>query len=144
MKKKILFITILLSVGSFAQEKATDVFSVKAGFLGAWIGYEKAVSHSITINGEVGYVAGFAYSYSSTFGDELTYVFTTELNLEGWYYYNFKRRIKKGKNTDNNGANYLGLQMNYTPDWGTIISNNRQVNQQFTIYTNYGFRRNLS
>ncbi len=138
-------ITILISSLAFSQEKATDVFTAKAGLIGAWAGYEKALSSNFTINGEIGYEGGFSYVYSSTFGSNLRYAFSTVFSLEGRYYYNFNKRIEKGKSTTNNAANFLGLEFSYAPDLGTIKnSDNYEFLRSFSIIPKYGFRRNLS
>lgn len=143
MKKISILFVLTLSIFCFSQEKATDLFNLKAGFIGGWIGYEKALSSEITLNGEVGYEGGLYYS--SMLGNDLNYIFSTTLSLEGRYYYNFNRRIEKGKNTRNNAANYLGLEATYTPDWGTSSSvDNISILRTFTLIPKYGFRRNIS
>lgn len=145
MKKIFLLLTLIITIVSFSQEKTTDVLSVKAGLLGAWIGYEKALSSDATLIGEIGYEGGFSYSYSSTFGSELKYAFSTVFSLEGRFYHNFSKRIERGKNTMNNAANFLGLEISYAPDLGTIKgSENYEFQKAFSIIPKYGFRRNLS
>lgn len=145
MKKIFVLFSFIVSITLFSQEKASDVLSAKVGLIGAWLSYEKAVSPSITLVGEVGYEGGFSYSYSSTFGSDLKYAFSTVFSLEGRYYYNFNKRIEKGKNTMNNAANFFGLEMSYAPDLGTIKnSDNYEFLKSFTIAPKYGFRRNLS
>ena len=135
----------MMTTFAFSQEKATDVFSVKAGLIGVWVGYEKAVSPEITINGEIGYEGGFNYSYSSTFGSDLKYAFSTVFSVEGRYYYNFDKRIEKEKSTKNNAANFFGLELSYAPDLGTIKgSDDYEFLESFSIIPKYGFKRNLS
>lgn len=143
MRKIIIVILTSFTAFSFAQEKATDIFNAKAGFIGAWIGYEKALSSDFTLNGELGYEGGFFYS--SWVSDKVNFIFTTTLSLEGRYYYNFDRRIEKGKNTKNNSANFIAIEAEYTPDWGTSSNaDNVNVLRTFTIIPKYGFKRNLS
>jgi hypothetical protein len=143
MKKIFFFFGFIIAISICAQEKATDVFNAKIGLIGAWISYEKAVSPEFTINGEIGYEGGFFYS--DWIDNDLNYVFTTTLSLEGRFYYNFKHRIEKEKNTKNNSANYLALEATYTPDWGTAEnSKNINVLKTFSVIPKYGLRRNLS
>jgi len=143
MKKIVIVILTFFATISFAQEKATDIFSAKVGLIGAWMGYEKALSSDFTLNGEIGYEGGFFYN--SWVNNDVNYVFTTTLSLEGRYYYNFNRRIEKEKNTKNNSANFIGLEITYTPDWGTSSNaDNVDVLRTFSVIPKYGFRRNLS
>lgn len=145
MKKIFLLLPLFFATQIYSQEKASDVLSAKAGLIGAWLSYEKAVSPSITFVGEVGYEGGFSYSYSSAFGSDLQYAFSTVFSLEGRYYYNFSKRIEKGKNTMNNAANFFGIEAAYAPDLGTVKgSGNYEFQKSFSIIPKYGFRRNIS
>ena len=143
MKKLTLIFLLFPCVVLFSQEKATDLFSIKAGLVGAWLGYEKSVNDVFTVNGEIGYEGGvFA---GEIWENDFNYVFTSTLSLEARYYYNFNRRIEKGKNTLNNAGNFLGLELAFTPDWGTISnSDDISVVRTFSIIPKYGLRRNLS
>jgi len=59
------------------------------------------------------------------------------------YYYNINRRVEKDKNTKNNAANYLGLQIRYVPGW--VFSNHEDMKlpNQINFIPTYGFRRNF-
>ena len=61
------------------------------------------------------------------------------------YYYNFNRRIEKGRNIRNNSANYLALGFSYTPNW-FVLSNEKSiaVSNFITIVPLYGIRRNFA
>lgn len=143
MKKTIVALAVFASAWAYSQEKAVDVFSAKAGLIGAWISYEKALTSELTLQGEIGYEGGIFYN--SMVDDQVNYVLTTALSLEGRYYYNFNRRIEKGKKTFHNAANFLALETTYTPDWGTSSnSENVAVLKTFSIIPKYGLRRNLS
>ncbi|HBX62795.1 hypothetical protein [Empedobacter sp. GD03797] len=142
--KKLLF-TLLLSSSLFAQEKATDLFNANVSFIGIGIQYEKALSENFTALGTLDYMGGFRYSYSDFYGSDFEYILTTNIALEGRYYYNFDRRLSKGKNTKNNSGNYIALKGNYTPDWLTTSnSDNLGVNPQGSITLNYGFKRSFA
>ncbi len=76
---------------------------------------------NFTAVGTLDYLGGFKYSYSDFYGSDFEYILTTNIALEGRYYYNFDRRIGKGKNTKNNSGNYIALKGTYTPDWLTNV-----------------------
>ncbi|MEG0187698.1 MAG: hypothetical protein RR668_03460, partial [Algoriella sp.] len=94
--KKLLF-TFLLSSSLFAQEKATDLFNANISVIGIGIQYEKALSDNFTAVGSLDYAGGFSYSNNDFSGSDFDYILTTSLSLEGRYYYNFDRRIGKGR-----------------------------------------------
>ena len=143
MKNRLLILLVTFSSIVFAQEKAVDILSVKAGLIGGWISYEKEISTNFTVSGDVGYEGGLFYN--SLMSDDVHYIFTTTLNLTGRYYYNFERRIEKNKNTTNNAANFVAFQTKFTPNWGSSTSaNNVRVLKTFTVFSKYGFKRNLS
>lgn len=142
MKKTILLLCILISSIMYSQEKqTTDQLSLKFGIIGGWIGYEKSLSKKFTINSEIGYEGGILINTHNKVG----YVFTTSFSTEPRYYYNFNKRIEKGKNTKNNAANYLSAELYYIPD--LLTSSNRKnisVTQSIVIIPKWGLRRSLS
>lgn len=142
--KKLLF-TLLLSSSLFAQEKATDLFNANISVIGIGIQYEKALSDNFTAVGSLDYMGGFRYSYSDFYGSDFDYILTTSLSLEGRYYYNFDRRIGKGRNTKNNSGNYIALKGNFIPDWLTASNGDRlNVNPQGSLTVNYGLKRSFA
>ena len=142
--KKLLF-TFLLSSSLFAQEKATDLFNANISVIGIGIQYEKALSDNFTAVGSLDYMGGFRYSYSDFYGIDFDYILTTSLSLEGRYYYNFDRRIGKGRNTKNNSGNYIALKGNFIPDWLTASNGDRlNVNPQGSLTVNYGLKRSFA
>lgn len=142
--KKLLF-TFLLSSSLFAQEKATDLFNANISVIGIGIQYEKALSDNFTAVGSLDYMGGFRYSYSDFYGSDFDYILTTSLSLEGRYYYNFDRRIGKGRNTKNNSGNYIALKGNFIPDWLTASNGGRlNVNPQGSLTVNYGLKRSFA
>lgn len=142
--KKLLF-TFLLSSSLFAQEKATDLFNANISVIGIGIQYEKALSDNFTAVGSLDYMGGFRYSYSDFYGSDFDYILTTSLSLEGRYYYNFDRRIDKGRNTKNNSGNYIALKGNFIPDWLTASNGDRlNVDPQGSLTVNYGLKRSFA
>ena len=141
MKKLITVVFFSLSSFVFSQEKAVDVFSVKTGFIGAWISYEKALNDKFTLDAEIGYEGGFLKGTDNN----IDYVFTTTFSLEPKYYYNFNRREKKGKKTINNSANYISSEIYYVPNLlSSTNRNNIEVNKSFGFLPKYGLRRSIS
>lgn len=144
MKKILVAIFMITFFATNAQEntKAEDIFTLKAGLIGGWISYEKALGDVFTLNSEVGYEGGFL---RGTTNNKLDYVFTSTLSLEPRYYYNFNMRQNKGKSIKNNTANYISAELFYVPDvFSSTNRKNLQVQKSFGIIPKYGLRRNLS
>lgn len=142
--KKTLF-TLFLSTSLFAQEKATDLFNINLSILGVGVQYEKALNNNLTVVGSLDYSGGFRYSNNYLYGSDFEYILTTNIALEGRYYYNFNRRISKGKNTSKNSGNYLALKAGYVPDWLTYSnSKNLSVSPQGMVTFNYGLKRSFA
>ena len=137
--KQLLF-TLLLSSSLFAQEKATDLISAHINVLGVGANYEKAITDKITILGNVNYST---INFSGT-GDGLDMDFTVKLGLEGRYYYNFDRRISKGKSTLNNSANFIGLKFDYYTDWLSTYQGMGKDDDFAKLVVNYGIKRNFA
>ena len=142
MKKRITLLFLVLSIVIKAQEvkKATSNFNFKIGLIGTWVAYEHALNKNLTINSEIGYVGAIL---KGTNGNRLDYIFKPMYNVEPRYYYNFDKRIDKGKKTNNNAANYLGLSFIYSS--GNELTNTSiQARESFVILPRWGFNRNLS
>lgn len=137
----VIFLSAFFTTFSQENKKAEDIFGLKAGLIGGWVSYEKAINESFTLNSEIGYEGGFLKGSN----DKVDYVFTTIFSLEPRYYYNFNKRQEKGKNTNNNSANYISSEIFYVPD--LLSSTNREnldVNKSFGIIPKYGLRRSIS
>ncbi len=141
--KKLLF-TFLLSSSLFAQEKTTDLFNVNVSVIGVGVQFEKSMGDKYTGVASLDYIGGFSYGYSDFTGSDFEYILTTRFALEGRYYYNFDRRIEKGKNTTNNSANYVAFKTTFIPDWFTSSSDDMKINPQGTLTLNYGLKRSFS
>jgi hypothetical protein len=138
MKKIIL--TLFLSSTIFAQEKATNLTSLHINVLGVGINYERAITNKITILGNANYsIIGLSGDRDGFDTDS-----TVKLGLEGRYYYNFDRRISKGKSTDNNSANYISLKLDYFTDWLSTYEGMGKDDDFSKLTVNYGIKRNFS
>src|SRR5690625_6032685 len=106
--KKIILIALLV-ITQITQAQTTDNLSLKAGFIGLWGGYEKAVTEKITVVGEIGYIGGF---YNNQYlENSRSSIFTLSLVFDGRYYYIFERRIEKVKNTQYNDGSYFSIDV---------------------------------
>lgn len=138
---KRIILSFFLSTFLFGQEKATDLFNINVSFIGIGVEYEKRISDNFTAVAGIDYLGGFSYT-SDWYGEsDFNFIFTTSLNLQGRYYYNFNRRISKNRNTKNNSGNYIAFKMNYIPDLLTVSSNNTYVDPQGSVTINYGLKR---
>jgi len=136
---------LLISTNLKSQEKATDMFSVNAGFWGAGINYEKRITNEFTVIGKVEYEAlYYDSSHVWAFGNLHT---NLTFGLEGRYYYNFDKRIKKDKKTLNNSANYVAVEIIFEPIWTKDLNDNEGISlksKSLGIIPKYGFKRSIS
>lgn len=144
MKKSVVFFAILFTSLIYGQEESPsteDIFGAQVGLIGGWIHYEKSFKNNFTADASVGYFGGFLQGTDS----KLDYVFTSSISVEPRYYYNFNKRVEKGKRTTNNAANFLAVNLSYIPDIGTTTNrSNVSIDPSFIILPKYGLRRTLS
>lgn len=148
MKKVFLAIlaTTLMGFSSFSQEKEYSVeesiYGFQTGLFGAWVYNEIKLNSEFTLKTEIGLDAG--YSYSDFRSPKSQYVLIPSLSVEPRWYYNLKKRAKKGRSTTNNAANFLSLKTTYNPNWFAITnSNNLNFASVFRIIPSWGIRRDL-
>lgn len=124
-----------------AQAVEKSLINIQTGLFGAWAGYERGLSNTITIKAEAGIDAGFYYSFIT---DKTVFMAGPSVNIEPRWYYNIKKRTDKGRNTSNNGGNFVGLSLKYLPDWFTISNNeNLNIADQLLIVPKWSIRRNI-
>ncbi|WP_286434310.1 hypothetical protein [Myroides odoratimimus] len=101
-----LIATLTLSFNAVhAQEQKLEKrFEAGIHLLGVGVNYEYPIVDQLTVLGKVQYNVGF-------FGnsDYVDYIASLSLGVESRYYYNFNKRVRKGKNTKNNSANFLSF-----------------------------------
>lgn len=138
----VLAILILMSQIAFAQDdqKALEksLASIDIGLLGSWLTYEKSIGNQLTINTQLGMEGGF---FGGT-GD-FNYIFTPTITVEPRFYYNFNKRVRKGKKTVNNSANYLTLSGTYVPGLFAITNEDVEANTQLNLVPMWGLRRTI-
>ena len=147
MKKTIIASIVFMAITLYAkaqnEQTLVDRFSIKAGLIGVWVGYEKAFSDRFTLNSEIGYEGGFFGG--SRHENNFNYISSMSLSVEPRYYYNVARRIRKGKRVRNNSANFISVEIFAVPDWLTSSNaNNVNVVKTFGVVPKYGLNRSIS
>lgn len=139
----ILFLRLIMGV-SYAQyekpdkpeklERVSHVQSIKVTFLGLSYSYELPATRRSVINFEPMINGVIGSSFGSHF-----WLMAPLIRIEPRYYYNLLRRIKKGKKTIHNSANYLALAAEY--QFGYSIGVNAEALQSFVIVAKWGLKR---
>jgi len=116
-----------------------SLFNLQTGFYGIWASNEARLGSHFVLRSEIGLDA-----FSSVGPQKDVFALAPAINLEPRWYYNIARRSNKGRNTQNNSANFLALSVKYAPDW-FVISNrdNLNVYNQVYIIPKWGLRRNI-
>lgn len=129
-------VLILMSCYTFSQTNQVEsLHSIKVGYLSMAYAYEKALAQKSTINFEVDLQG--RHGIYSTEGKHWWLI--PGIRVEPRYYYNFQRRVNKGKKTINNSANYFSLSTDYNirkNSYGNMVSS-------ITIIPKWGFRRTI-
>ncbi|MEK6481126.1 hypothetical protein WJR50_26525 [Catalinimonas sp. 4WD22] len=141
----ILTFTLLFSQILFAQSSTESLekhlTSVDVGFLGAWINHERQIGEQFTLNANLGFDGGL---YGG--GGEFNYLFVPSISVEPRFYYNFNKRVSKGKRTMNNSANYLTIATTFFPKLIEITNdrnNGREIITRATFIPEWGIRRSI-
>jgi len=141
--KQILPILLLFSLAVQSQNKISvekSIYGIQTGILGVWGYNESKLTNSIALRSEIGLDAGFRG------GSNLNTVFvlTPTITIEPRFYYNLKKRSKKGKNILKNVANFLSLKLFYVPNL-FVISNLRNVSAEksLSIIPEWGIKRTI-
>ena len=105
MKQLLLFSIFFCSLfPSYAQQPTVEKGIFSVNILTPGLEYELGLTPTTTLDFRVG--TGFAYQ-KGMFGEG--YGVYPIFNTQYRYYYNFKKRMDKGKNITKNSANYLAL-----------------------------------
>lgn len=145
MNKTILMLTaIFISITTINSQSSVEssveksIFGVQAGLFGAFAYNESKLSNSIALRSEIGMLAGI---WGGSSYPKVGYAFYPSISVEPKYYYNLKRRLKKGKSILNNEGNYLSLKVNYNPNLFVISNYSGEVPDHILITPSYGLRR---
>ncbi len=141
MKKTITAIFLLSTIMVSAQNDTNGVerHQFKANLLlTPNLDYEIGVSKNSTIGFNLG--TGFAW-VEEAFVDETEFGVFLVFSSYYRYYYNFKRRQEKGKNTARNSANYVGVLASYLPGDPIIGDIELEDDYAFAAGPVWGFQR---
>ncbi|MGY3792350.1 DUF3575 domain-containing protein [uncultured Aquimarina sp.] len=141
MKHKLIVIVLLCTTLMYAQNTNTGTSKhlLKGNLLiTPSLEYEKGVTNATTLSLQLGVELG---TIENDFLDETRVVLYPTLDIDYRYYYNFRRRQGKGKNTTRNSANYFGLANSFS-NANTVFSDFNPRDAYFiTIAGVYGLQR---
>lgn len=164
MKKNLtFFLFLLLSASAFSQDNGTvlkkDIISADIGLLSFWLKYERHLDGLFTLKSELG--LGFGFEKGTNI-DGTNYFFTPIVSVEPRYYYNFNRRVERGKKTSYNASNYFAFTASYffkpyviinvpyveyqsraslIPKWGIKRTIGRRLNFEFAFGVGVSFSK---
>lgn len=116
--KRIILMTFLLGLmhlsfgqTSKSETKLSSLAKIDIGLQGIGFTYEPKISNKMIIDLSVGAGGGYDISEGSITYDVFKPAFYFSLTPK--YFYNIQGRIKKGKNTQLNSGNYIGVRLKY-------------------------------
>ena len=150
MKKVLLVITLAcVQFQSFAKEEASteasveqSLWSLQGTLFGLWITNEAKLSDEVVLRSELGLTGGYTQTYATDYS--YLYMLIPEIEIEPRWYHSIKRRAEKGRNIDNNSADYVSLKGTFQPDWFTIGNDHKEdVISALSLAANAGMRREI-
>lgn len=125
MKKYLIIaFSLVFALNMKAQEVSNNLFRIN--ILTPGLTFEKGISTNNTLCLDAN--LGLVYTFSSNLGNRLLETPFTRLQFRN--YYNFDKRIAKGKNTLNNSGNYIAFSSSYYF---------KNINDEFFVNSNDGF-----
>lgn len=122
MRKWLLFL-VLLSYGSYAQDSTQVVHYLdksvwRVEFFGPGVINESRLGKNTTFVSQFRFIANGAYEKNSSIGggneSRSAIKVYPQLSGAGRYYYNFVRRLERGKSIRYNSGNYISTKLLYT------------------------------
>ncbi|MCK0206124.1 hypothetical protein [Ornithobacterium rhinotracheale] len=142
MKKVLLAVAALLAFNASQAQVEKSITGLQLGLFGVDLNNETRLSEQVALRSAVGLNVGV---WGGNFYDKTGFILYPKLSLQPKYYYNILSRKEQGKNVKNNSANYLSLQVNYTPDWFSISNyDNLRLINKLDIVPTFGIRRNFA
>ncbi|MHA7942696.1 hypothetical protein ACJOV8_006455 [Formosa sp. 3Alg 14/1] len=134
-----LIISIIANAQTTSVEKS--IYGIQTGFLGLYGYNETRLTNSIALRSEIGLDAGV---WGNDINDIDGFLLTPGITVEPRWYYNLKKRTKKGRHTANNTGNFVSIKTSYHPDWFTI-SDADHINfiGDILIIPTWGIRRHI-
>ncbi|MGE9314666.1 hypothetical protein ACLOAU_23620 [Niabella sp. CJ426] len=120
-----------------------QLHKIKVSVLGLTYQWEKPVSRKSVLTLEGGIAGGMSFSAGSISGTEFRYAIVPEVGLGFKNYYNLDKRFKKGKNINNNAANFIATDVfvNGNP---ILSSGNITAREAVGLTAAWGMQRFLS
>jgi hypothetical protein len=138
MKSSLVLISLLLiSLASAQSDKNVEDHQFKINFLSPGIIYEVGIQKNSTLNFQLGAAFGLGLNSES----DVDFGFFPIVETQYRHYYNFNRRLKKGKNTEKNTANYVGLTTVYTSGNAVLGDYDLDNSNNFFVRPIYGLQR---
>lgn len=144
MKKIIL--ALAASFLANAQEKASvekSTTGIQLNIVGLNVYNESKLNQDLAlrVEGSLDMVSIFGGDFYPKTG----FVMVPSIKIAPKWYYNIEKRFSEGKNTKNNSANFLNLELVYRPG-GLVISNydHLKVYDSVFLIPNWGIRRSFS
>lgn len=159
MKKILILIGIIAFYNySYSQEDKSHTCSVfRVNFINPSFDYEIKIKQELTFSINLGVGYGGAYKNLTTSASGWLYMYSPFLDFQFKHFHNLENRVKKGRSTDYNSGNFLGvkffargkaIESNFTrtndfdylvgPMWGMQRSY-RRIHILFDIGFNYYF-----
>ena len=137
----VLFLFCPLVKSQITSSVEESIFNIQTGLLGVWVNHEQRLTNQITLRSEIGFDGQL---WGGSIYQDTNFAFQPIFSLETRWYSNIAKRQLKGKTTDNNSANFKGLQISYRPDLFVISSlDNAIVIPDLFIAPTIGLRRPL-
>jgi len=145
MKKIFLILIGTIGYSLHAQNVSSNKESflgVQAGLFGANVYYEKNISESFAVRGDIEFSPGI---WGGDLYSKTGFAVTPGIKIAPKWYYNMSKRKEALKNTKNNSANYITANVGFVPDL-FVISNvdGITVNPMVSIVPTWGLRRNFA
>lgn len=147
MKQLLITILFVLSLSVLCAQQVEnkdkeveDIWSISYYDLTGLSGsYEMKIAPEMTLNVEAGAVVLFDFGKNQ----KDAYALAPFVKTNAMYYYNFKKRAKKGKNTKRNAANFLTIGAEMLPSVHYLSERKTGIDKTTTLYGAWGLRRNL-
>lgn len=140
-------IIIFITQNSRGQENNSvekSLYGVQVGVLGVWAHNEARLKSNITLRTEIGFDTGLFSSNADYSGTDVGVIFIPSITLEPRFYYNLNQRREKGKNIRKNSGNFIGLKLNYRPDWFALSNvDNTSIADNIALIPKWAIRRTL-
>ena len=145
----ITFSTTKAQINQISKSNTVEqsIYGFQTGFFGAWFYNEQKLFSSFSLRTELGFDAdidGFFGLEATNATERNTWIAALSVQAEPRWYYNFKKRKRKGKVTQGNTGNFVAFRIGANFE-DTFISNadNLFLPYQIRLIPTWGIRRQL-